>query len=116
MSESVLNPGDKLHIACRRLFEEDVRRHFVGEVIAAGEGLTELRGHTFLHDPNTNKYKRLPEARTRIFGLAQAGYTTNKLPIATDLDRIEYRVVDGHLVVTDNDAFVLPINEFGPRS
>jgi len=116
MSESVLNPGDKLHVASRRLFEEDVRRHFVGEVIAYEDGLTEMRGHTFLHDPNTNEYKRLPEARTRIFGLATAGYTTNKLPRTANLDSVVYVAVDGHLVVTDNDTFVLPINEFGPRS
>lgn len=32
MSESVLRVGTKTHIVTRRLFETDLRRHFVGTI------------------------------------------------------------------------------------
>jgi hypothetical protein len=100
----------------RRLFEEDVRRHFAGEVTAVSGSLVELLGYTFVFNTAINEYRKLPELRTRLFSLADSGHVVNKLPNDLDVGSIEYRVVEQRLVVTDSQAFSLAINEFGPKN
>ena len=116
MSERTIAPGDKLHIMTRRLFPDDLRRHFAGEVISTTDGLCELQGNTFVFHPATNKYQRRTQLRTRIFSLADANHIVNKLPRDVDIKSLEYRTVDERLVVTDMKSFSLDVNEFGPAS
>ena len=116
MSESVIENGDKLHIMTRRLFEEDVRRHFAGEVTAVSGYLVELRGYTFVFNTSVNEYRKLPAIRTRVFSLGDSGHIVNKMPRDLDLDSIFYRVIEHQLVVTDGQSFSLAINEFGVRN
>ena len=114
MPTNVIEVGEKFHIMTRRLFEDDIHRHFVGEVIATSETVTELRGHTFIFQSGTGEYVRLPEERTRIFSLGDAGHIVNKIPKTVDINAVVYKVVDKHLVISDG-TFALPVNEFGPR-
>ena len=113
VSDRTVVPGDKLHIITRRLFHEDVRRHFAGEVVSASDELFEIQGYTFVFHSGTNEYRKRPEIRTRIFSLADAGHIVNKIPREVDIASLEYRVVESRLVVTDSSGFVLDINEFG---
>lgn len=116
MAEGVIGIGDKLHIMSRRFFEEEIRRHFVGEVTAVSGGLAELQGYTFIFNTGVNEFKRLPELRTRIVSLGDFGQIVNKLPDDLDLASVHYRVVEQRLVVTDGRDFSLAINEFGLRN
>ncbi len=116
MADTVITVGDKLHIMTRRLFDGDVRRHFVGEVVAVSTYLTELRGYTFIFQAGINEFRRLPELRTRVFALGEAGHTVNKIPRELDLASMGYQVVEARLVLTDGKSFALPINEFGTAS
>ena len=113
VSDQTVVPGDKLHIITRRLFHEDVRRHFAGEVIRGSEGLYEIQGYTFVFHSPTNEYRKRPELRTRIFSLGDAGYIVNKLPREVDIGSLEYRIIEQRLVIADAKGFVLDINEFG---
>lgn len=113
MSESVVRIGEKLHVMARRLFEEDIRRHFAGEVTAVSGALVELRGFTFILDGGTNEFRRLSGERRRIFTVGDAGYVVNKIPSGVNLEALSYRVVDRQTVITDGASFSLPINEFG---
>ena len=116
MSESIIQIGDKLHIMTRRLFSDDLRRHFVGEVVKAVGPVCAVEGHTFVFHAGTNEYQRRPEKRTRVFSLADANHIVNILPPDVDLALLEYRKVRGRLVVTDTKEFTLDINEFGPTA
>ena len=109
----VVQIGDKLHIMTRRLFEEDVRRHFVGEVTAASDVLAEVRGYTFIFNPGTNEYRRLPGERTRLIALGESGHVVNKIPSDVDVSSVGYETVESRLVITDGGSFSLPVNEFG---
>jgi hypothetical protein len=113
MAEKILDTGDKLHIMTRRLFEDDIRRHFVGEVKAVDHELVAVHGYTFIFNTGINEYRRLPEKRTRIFSVADAGNIVNKLPVETDVEKVGYRVLGDRLVVTDDQDLCLSINEFG---
>ena len=112
MAESIVVPGDKLHVMTRRLFEQDIRRHFAGVVIAVAEDLCELEGYAFILRPMSNEFRRRPELRHRILSLAQADHIVNKIPREVEIKALEYRLLDRRLCVTDGAGFTLDINEF----
>lgn len=114
MSSEIVAIGDKLHVMTRRNFEQDVRRHFVGEVTAIDRNLTALHGHAFVFNGSLNEYRRLPEARTRILSLADAAHIVNLVPRETDIEIVHYKTIDKRVVVTDGQGFLLPVEEFGP--
>ena len=114
MSDAAIGIGDKVHVVTRRLFEADVRRHFVGEVAAVSGEVVELRGYAFVFQPGMNEFRRLPELRTRLLSLGDAGHIVNKIPRGLDVAPLRYQLIERRLVVTDGDSFSLPINEFGP--
>lgn len=116
MSDSMIVAGEKLHIISRRLFSDDLRRHFAGEVIRAADDLCELKGYVFVFLPGSGEYKKRSQPRHRIFSVGDAMFIVNKLPAEIDLEALEYRVIDDRLVVTDNNGFLLDINEFGPSA
>lgn len=116
MSDHIIVPGDKLHIITRRLFPEDLRRHFAGEVIRAAGELCEVKGYAFVFYSGSNEYQRRPQVWVRIFSIGDALNIVNKLPGDVDLHALEYRVVNGRLVVTDSKGFSLDINEFSANA
>lgn len=113
MSNQVVAVGDKFHIITRRLFDGDIRRHFVGEVTCVSGDLCEVKGYVFVFNPGTNEYQRRPEFRTRVFSFGNAGFVVNKIPREVNLAALEYRIVGERLVVTDGSDFALDVNEFG---
>lgn len=114
--ESVIKPGDKLHIVTRRLFIEDLRRHFVGEVTCFADGLCKIQGFAFVFDAFKNTYARNPEARIRIFDLGADGHIVNMLPDDLEIAALRYQMTQGRLIVTDKNNYTLEINEFGTKS
>ena len=111
----LVEPGDKVHIIDRRMFEGDVRRHFIGEVMDANEVAMIVRGFVFVYDGAQNEYSRRDTPRTRLISLTGAGQIINLLPRAADIEAARYADVDGRLTVTDGESFSLDINEFGSR-
>jgi hypothetical protein len=114
MSTDAVVLGDKVHIITRRLFPEDLRRHFVGEVVGRTDDLFRLQGYAFVFNPGTGEYRRRQDLRNRIVSFSDAGHIVTKLPRDMNVDALEYKAVDGRLVVTDSRGFSLDINEFGP--
>jgi hypothetical protein len=112
MSAQILRPGETVHVVTRRLFPEEIRRHFLGTCTAVEGTLARVEGHAFVFDSRRNEYERRPELRTRLFALADAGLIVNILPSSVEIDALSYRVLDGHLVLTDGRDFRLDINEF----
>jgi hypothetical protein len=109
----VLRPGEKVHIITRRLFENDLRRHFVGEVQASTECMARVEGYVFVFDTGTNQFVRRPERRVRVLGLADSGQIINVIPETADLENLRYEMSSqGRMVVTDGGSFSLDINEF----
>ena len=116
MSESVLTAGEKLHVITRRLFQQDVRRHFVGVVIAADDNLVKLEGYAFILNPATNQYQRHANKRMRVISLCDAGNIINILPDAMALEALTYHFHAGKLVMTDGKGYELDLSEFLPGS
>lgn len=110
----LLEQGDKIHIAQRRAFETDIRRHFIGEVMNVTDWAVRAKGYTFVFDRTKNQYFRLPELRTRILSIIDASMIINILPRTAKVDKSVYTINNAtRLVVTDGETFSLDINEFG---
>lgn len=110
----ILEIGEKVHVITRRLFETDLRRHFIGEVIRINETAALIEGYTFIFDNSKNQYIRRPEKRSRIVGIADSGYIINLLPVTADpVDAKYVQSKENKLVVSDGKTFSLEINEFG---
>ena len=109
----ILKEGEKVHIITRRLFENDLRRHFAGEVQAVGEVAVRIEGYVFVFDAGNVRYVKRPERRVRIFGLADSGNIINVIPAHVDLEALSYQTsANNHMVFTDGKSFTLDINEF----
>jgi hypothetical protein len=109
---SFIDIGEKFHVITRRLFEDDLRRHFVGKVTRMHGDVVELEGYAFVFSSNTNEFRRRKEIRSRILCLGDAGHIVNTIPTDVDLAKLEYRLVAKRLVLTDGGSFSLDINEF----
>jgi len=100
-------------VITRRSFDGDLRRHFVGQVIAANESTARVKGFTFVFYPGPNEYVRRPDMRERIIALSDAGNIINVIPENINLEDLVYRASEqNRLVVTDHKSFSLDINEF----
>ena len=115
MSDQIFSIAEKLHIVTRRLYADDLRRHFVGEITKASADLCEVQGFAFVFNATMNRYERRPTIRTRVFSLGDPLYIVNKLPPATVLEKLEYGTIDQRLMLVDTTPtaeFRLDINEF----
>lgn len=112
----LIEAGEKVHLIMRRAFESQVRRHFVGEVVAASGSLARVSGYVFIYDDRSAQYVRKNAKRTSIFDLASSGYIVNVIPATTDLEAVGYETIDRtELFFTDGKDFRLNVNEFGVR-
>jgi len=108
----ILTIGEKLHISTCRNFAGDHSRHFVGVVITTHGSMARLKGLTFSFDPKSGNYEKLSEVRTRIFGVEDGRHTINVLPPHAILETLQYKVIDGRLIMTDGQKFSMDANEF----
>ena len=112
----VIRAGEKVHILTRRLFTEDVRRHFVGEIKAVDGSLARVEGYVFVFDGARNDWVKRAEKRLRILSLADSGHIVKVIPPEVVLDELQYQVSsDKRLTITDGRDFSLDINEFGSQ-
>lgn len=110
----ILEQVEKVHVIMRRNFESDIRRHFIGEIVAANDTLARVVGYTFVLDGTSGQFVRRREKRIRIIGLSDPGNIINVLPMEADIENSQYTLSpEGKLVVTDGKTFTLDINEFG---
>lgn len=105
--------GDRIHVIARRLFLEDLRRHFVGTVVAVSGHLVRADGYTFVFDSSSGTYVKRETPRTRVIGAGDAAVIVNVIPDGVDIDALGYESIDRRLVLTDGAGYTLDINEFG---
>ena len=107
----ILETGEKVHIIERRYFMEDLRRHFVGEIIKCTEYTIRVKGYAWVFDA-VKGFVSKPEVRERVMPLA-ARLTINIIPKEVRLEDIKYiSSRNKGLVVTDGEKFSLNITEF----
>lgn len=106
-------PGEFVHVIERRLFQGDVRRHFIGTIEACTASALRVRGYLHVYDSGSNRFLRKPELRIRLIPLDNR-VIINVLPAETRVDAVEYHHdAEGNLSITDRVSLELDISEFG---
>ncbi len=109
----IFEPGEKIHVIIRRLFEMDVRRHFIGEIVGASESVVKVKGYVIVLNSATNQYELNTDTRVRIVSLIDARNIINVIPRDAKIEDAKYVLTnEKRLVVTDGETFTLDINEF----
>lgn len=107
--------GESVHVIERRLFSDDVRRHFIGEIEACTDRVLRVKGHLYVYDSGASAFSRKPEIRTRLIPLDNC-VIINILPEGVSLEEIHYtHDTDGNLTLTDGGGFELDISEFSTK-
>lgn len=110
----VLSDGDKIVVITRRRFENDLRRHFIGEVLVASQTAIRVRGYQFVYDNLLSEFVKGEGLLTRIYPLIDAGLVFNVLPTEVVLEEVRYAITDNKQhVITDGKTFEISVSEFG---
>ena len=109
----MITTGEKIFVITRRLFEGDLRRHFVGEVRAATDFTIRVQGYAYVFDEGTKQFVRREELRTRIFSLIDASLVIQILPEEVCIEDLQYVWDDNNRrLITDRKTFSMNISEF----
>ena len=111
--DRILDSGDRVFIITRRLFPDDVQRHFVGIVDKATQNAIRIHGHAFVRDVAQGEFVRRKGQRSRVFPLDNQ-IVIFVLPDDIDIGVVRYEHPTGkELTVTDGKQFRIDISEFG---
>lgn len=109
-ADSLLSRGDKVFIVERRLFEQDLKRHFVGEVEVCTDVGFRARGYPFFYHPTAQNYVRKSKPRTRVFPF-YGNLIINVLPRDCDVESVNYVASDIGTTLTDRKSFELDVSD-----
>lgn len=112
----LLAQNEKVLVIFRRLFDSDIRQHFIGTVEAITPIAARIRGFTFLYDIDSGKFVRKPNETSRVVPLGESSVQISLLPDSVEPKRIIYKSdTQHHLVITDNLGFSQSMAEFSGR-
>ena len=109
---ALVNPGEKVHVIERRMFDGDARRHFVGEVESSTESAMRVTGYTFVCNPMTGNFDRREPSRTRIIPLGAAGVVVYVIPEHIDIEAVYYEWSAGNRLVVRAGRWEAFLDEF----
>jgi len=109
-ANSLLNRGDKVFIVERRLFDQDLRRHFVGEVEACTDVGFRAKGYPFFYHPTAQSYVRKAKPRTRLFPF-HGNLIINVLPRDCDVESVNYLATEVGTTLTDRKSFEMDVSD-----
>jgi hypothetical protein len=116
MSLSLLEPGARLLVVHRRLFERDDSRFFLGEVEAFEGGIVRVTGYSFIRDTFDGSVCRKQEARTKLLSLTSGTLLVYVLPRNLDLEHTELHWEDADIRLTDGHQFTMNLSEWSHHS
>lgn len=86
----ILEPGTKLLVVHRRLFEKDKARYFVGTVEQSENNLARVTGNTWTQNQFNGKFVKKEDRRTKIVALGCNGLITYLLPPQVNLSELQF--------------------------
>ncbi|MCP3918091.1 MAG: hypothetical protein GY711_21290 [bacterium] len=107
----ILDPGVRVLVAHRRLFEGDQNRYFAGTVDGYEDGVARVTGYTWIRDSYSGEFRRKDDARTKIISLASGTLFVYQLPSEVDVSKLEIRTEDGGLFLVGSSRFRMDITE-----
>lgn len=86
----ILNPGSKLLIVHRRLFENDSPRFFIGTVDTCTDQLVKATGYSWIRDELSGNMIKKVTQTTRLFPLGAGSLLVYELLESLNLDSIRF--------------------------
>ena len=110
----LIEKGEKLLVAHRRLYESDIERYFLGVVDAYDQGLVRVTGYTWQHDIVHGRLVRKEDKRCKIFSLTAGNLISYVLPAHVDTAMLRIEQHKQHLLLTDGNTVTLDISDRVP--
>jgi hypothetical protein len=108
----LLQKGDNILVAHRRLFDKDEVRFFVGRVDAHEAGIVKTTGHSYVRDVMGGRLIEKAEERTKILSLSSGTLLVYQLPATLALDTLDFSASNGSLTLTDGKGFTMNLSEY----
>jgi hypothetical protein len=111
----IIEPGEKIHVIFRHIFEGDLERHFIGNVEKCEINLVRATGFMYSEETKIGHVgdfvKRL-DVRVRIIPLDCESVIVHILPKSVNVEKISYKynVADGAVRVTDGSDWHLDLS------
>ncbi len=100
----ILDPGSKVLVVHRRLFENDGSRFFFGVVDAYEQAIAKVTGYSWTLNQIDGTFLSNQEKRTKIFALSSGTLIVYELPRSIDISKmkLEY-TTDGSIFLKGPD-------------
>jgi len=108
----LLNPGDTILVAHRRLFEGDGVRFFIGRVDAYDGGVVKATGHSYTWDLLRGQMTEKKDERTKILSLSSGTLMVYQLPPEFAPSGFRFEEEDGHLHLSAGEGYTMNLAEF----
>ena len=108
----IMQPGDTILVAHRRLFADDAPRLFLGKVDHYEDGLVLATGHSWIRSPTLGEFYRKSDQRSKIIALNSGMVMVYQLPRDLNLDDVVIETRDKHQsFLTDGKQFEMDITD-----
>ncbi len=106
-----LNPGDKVLIVHRRLFEKDSARFFVGAVEEYDAGFAKVTGFTFYREMMHGHVQKKGDPRTKIVSVGSGSLFVYLLSGDLQIDKLHFVHSGFKLKLSDGSGFKMDLTE-----
>lgn len=110
----ILGRGAIIFASHRRLFEADIPRYFVGQVLESNEAIIKVRGYSFVRDQGTGRLIRKNDLRTKIVSVLAGTHLLYELPDSVLVESLRLESEEGFLFLSDGHGFRMDLAEL-PR-
>lgn len=107
----ILEPGSKVLVTHRRLFELDHGRFFLGTVDGYDGGIASITGYTWIRDGYQGHYTRKSDVRTKIVSLSSGTVIVYRLPDTVRVPDAELVCSNTSVVLKDPSGFSMDLTE-----
>lgn len=110
----LLARGAIIFASHRRLFEGDVPRYFVGQVLESNDAVLKVRGYSFVRDQGTGRLLRKNDLRTKVISVIAGTHILYELPHTVLVESLRLDSQEGFLFLSDGRDFRMDLAEL-PR-
>ena len=108
----ILEPGDKVLVVHRRLFDKDENRYFVGVVEDFESGIARVTGYSFVRDAIAGQVHGKSDPRTKLLSLSSGTLIVYLLSKETVVESLQFTVAnDGGVTATDGKSLHMNLSE-----
>jgi len=107
----VVEEGNKILVAHRRLFEKDELRFFLARVDAYEAGIARATGHSYVWDKLHGGIIEKADERTKIISFSSGTLIVYLLPDEVLLDTLKFVSAENRLSLTDGKGFTMNLGE-----